>query len=1608
MNTVDSMLEIQHKRQQSHDSGTYQDWPHEELKETNYNSNVTGEFVTVVAIDTAENTPSPEVEKPFVTVLSIDPLSQPETEEVLVYRLPGERLGFGLKFEGGIKTVEKVGRLYIQSCAADSPASRTSASWGPLVPGDEIVGVDGVLVSDMTRIDCVRALKESNVVIKLQVRQGKDPKSKIQQQQESQAPPIPPRKFPRKKETIDPPQGFDDKKGSPPVVPRSRANVPQAEVYTDILSQELLQPVESESDDTGSSISTVVSRISSTPTTSNSSFSDARSITSMDANITSPPTPTSKHTPFDLDKVLEPFLQLEREFSSSTIDQSSIFSKLVEASTLIDSKEESTLKPPENFQDSDAELKDAPELPPKPSPRKSESLEKPKSEKRRPPPPPPRNDRSLHPNPVETPSASHLPRLIDFVPKDRTDLVVPSPLLATETSTKPVIVGTELKEKGADEEVAAKPEPAGTEVETTFDTGPDTGPTKSIESSTMACNVHSPCSNRMLSPGITEQFPTLPSYSRLPPDGHEFPMHYDENVKKVKAASKSLPVPNSKPLIKQNLEVTRKTSLPCTDSYKHALWRNDEKSEKSVRDKIAMFSTAATQPASTAVSAFQLKKLNKFKSSDDVSSAHSIPLSKNLKEVEPKSPIPDGSPPIKKGLLPYHSLLDVTSDYGGELSKKDSSRTQSTTDLSNIEKYDIDTSKIECSTLPRKHEQKSNGSGKMGHVPSLTRAVSFSGTTKLHSRSQSLTDVGARAHLYNCRSTEEARRSSLNHLIEQRKKSMSKLRGLVIPEKVMEVPPPKFVVDLPEIQSKDCLLPNVTDRAPCKMTQPISKQYEEPVHNEKPVALPQNKAIPVMPVPPWRAEANIYDLPKYSPAFKRKSLALYYGAPSSVSSVSSSLSSSREELRSCFSDVTKPSSVMPAARNVTPSRNPLSSPMSHTEPKSLESITSPSMSDLSFEYASSSSSPSLRNNYEVVNKSVKYDNSSSGKPHFEIRGEEESDNDSAVSSSRSSVSHGYTPPHSPMPGYHRNDGTGHSNSTNNGGMMLKRTLSSETTASTSSNGSTLTSGSQASCSSNSSIDSRRVLKPQSVEAINRKNVLASAKYSSGLDLKLTVPTAYNKNDGNDTSNQNEEPINNVASSKSVSPVTVIENEVIDPDEFFIQTEVECFSKEKPIIEEKIERIDSRIDESVQDSVDHPLISPPKEFYIESDKNESISSSNTEDSSIANNSITPDEPDSVSAKDSVDSLDSNKSLHSSVEWEDKDPVQTPFKQPLENGIGKYTENRSSRAMKLSPTQKSVSVNSIKKVFEKVDCFAVSNGRLKNNGLSVNTNIQHPRVSSIDSTTSDDSYIPMPNTPYGSVSNLQKEQQFGSITSLASSTSLISQQELAQLIEEANHNLEDGGNSHEVIVVILHRDTPGGSIGITLAGGADYEAKEITVHKVLVGSPAERDGRIQKGDRILSINGKSMKGLTHYESLAILKAPRPEVVLVVSRHKADTPEEMVSTRRLSRYIEPKYTPSFDKGVEMKWGPIVTVELIKDGAGLGFSLEGGKDSPFGDQPLTVKKIFTGGCAEKCGQLYAGDELLSVNNIDLSELSRIEAWALMKRLPDGKVHLNIRHPLT
>ncbi|CAK1540011.1 unnamed protein product [Leptosia nina] len=297
------------------------------------------EFITIVPV--GENKP-PVLDPSFVTVLTVSAASG--ASEVIVKRPRGARLGLGLKFEGGSAAAEKVRRLLVQSCADDSPAANAAAPWGKLIPGDEILAIDGVSVLELTRIDCVRRLKDSDEKLTLLVRHFEpDNKMDLNIINEKEAPittalvneiarpttlppPVPPRKLGKKNsfkdkstlqtvgeqntlndidkqtksdsssntQNLNSPavsklsrkSSFDShlfrqnkesiaclKKGSPEEVRRlvrrlsdGKAIPPEAEVYIDLLSNEwerCLALADAESDDTGSSISTVIDRLGS-------------------------------------------------------------------------------------------------------------------------------------------------------------------------------------------------------------------------------------------------------------------------------------------------------------------------------------------------------------------------------------------------------------------------------------------------------------------------------------------------------------------------------------------------------------------------------------------------------------------------------------------------------------------------------------------------------------------------------------------------------------------------------------------------------------------------------------------------------------------------------------------------------------------------------------------------------------------------------------------------------------------------------------------------------------------------------------------------------------------------------------------------------------------------------------------------------------------------------------------------------------------------------------------------------------------------------------------------------------------------------------------------
>uniref|UniRef100_A0A3Q3K2E2 Pro-interleukin-16 n=1 Tax=Monopterus albus TaxID=43700 RepID=A0A3Q3K2E2_MONAL len=214
-----------------------------------------------------------------------------------------------------------------------------------------------------------------------------------------------------------------------------------------------------------------------------------------------------------------------------------------------------------------------------------------------------------------------------------------------------------------------------------------------------------------------------------------------------------------------------------------------------------------------------------------------------------------------------------------------------------------------------------------------------------------------------------------------------------------------------------------------------------------------------------------------------------------------------------------------------------------------------------------------------------------------------------------------------------------------------------------------------------------------------------------------------------------------------------------------------------------------------------------------------------------------------------------------------------------------------------------------------------------------------------------------------------------------------QEVKALDEETLKQLVD------IQVVILHKEE-GAGLGFSIAGGSDLENKALTVHRVFPSGLAAQEGTIQKGDEVLSINGQTLRGVTHTDATTALRQARSlklAVVVVCKRAEEEGREQGDCKSKEPSPI-----------VEEQGGP-VSVELEKGAGGVGFTLEGGKGSIHGDRPLVINRIFKGGAAEQSG-LQSGDELLQVQGVSLQDMTRFEAWNMIKALPEGPITAIIR----
>lgn len=352
-------------------------------------------------------------------------------------------------------------------------------------------------------------------------------------------------------------------------------------------------------------------------------------------------------------------------------------------------------------------------------------------------------------------------------------------------------------------------------------------------------------------------------------------------------------------------------------------------------------------------------------------------------------------------------------------------------------------------------------------------------------------------------SNKSTHKSNLEYLIEQRKKSMSKLRGLVIPE--LQGP----IVDLPEIKVQDTLTKSF-----------LTKSIQSHNSNNK-----DCKTKIVKPTPfndsKWKTNLLSNNIPKYSPAFKRKSLQVY---------TSSCLSKESTPERKFIEKIDVTNKVNNSHNNdIKPLRSALDI-KSGSERLLNPILPSKFSTALPHKLTSKDYKDILNDVRDYKNVEIKICTAT------DIV---DSDNDSAMSSTQSSYrSSASSPMHnldtiesdssrlSPRVSHYTSYSLVKTEVPKKTTVSEKsceeyvkrricRSVSSDTNVSLSSSaGSAATSGSQASCSSlESSVadsDKRKVSKSYNIDTINRRNILASAKCRSGRDSKLKSPVVETK------------------------------------------------------------------------------------------------------------------------------------------------------------------------------------------------------------------------------------------------------------------------------------------------------------------------------------------------------------------------------------------------------------------------------------------------------------------------------------------------------------------
>ncbi|XP_036593735.1 multiple PDZ domain protein isoform X5 [Trichosurus vulpecula] len=228
-------------------------------------------------------------------------------------------------------------------------------------------------------------------------------------------------------------------------------------------------------------------------------------------------------------------------------------------------------------------------------------------------------------------------------------------------------------------------------------------------------------------------------------------------------------------------------------------------------------------------------------------------------------------------------------------------------------------------------------------------------------------------------------------------------------------------------------------------------------------------------------------------------------------------------------------------------------------------------------------------------------------------------------------------------------------------------------------------------------------------------------------------------------------------------------------------------------------------------------------------------------------------------------------------------------------------------------------------------------------------------------------------------------------------------------------------------VHHLELPKDQGGLGIAISEEDTLNGVVIKSLTDHGVAAKDGRIKVGDQILAVDDEVVVGYPVEKFINLLKTAKntvkltinaedPEVQPVQSTLSVSTGEkknisqapvmppsgspEPEPIRSTSRSSTPATFPSDPATCPIIPGCETTIDISKGRTGLGLSIVGGADTLLG--AIIIHEVYEEGAACKDGRLWAGDQILEVNGIDLRNATHDEAINVLRQTPQ-KVRLTI-----